>query len=65
MEHLWILWILLGVAAFLTLAVFLTSYICFAMTFYVPKKKKFLFRLHKTYSQFLFLRTQTHGQHVP
>ncbi len=42
MEHLWILWVLLGVAAFLTFAVFLTAYICFAMTFYVPKKKKYM-----------------------
>lgn len=39
MEYAWILWTVLGVAAFLAFAVLLTAYICFYMTFYVPKKK--------------------------
>lgn len=40
MQHSWILWTALGVAAFLLFAVLLTSYICFYLVFYVPKKKK-------------------------
>lgn len=39
MEYLWIFWTVLGTAAFLILAAFVTAYICFYMVFYVPKKK--------------------------
>lgn len=39
MEHAWILWTVLGVAAFLVFAALLTAYICFYITFFVPKKK--------------------------
>lgn len=34
-----IFWPLLGIAAFLTLSVVLIAYICFRITFYVPKKR--------------------------
>lgn len=34
-----LLWILLGIAGFLTIAVLLISYICFRMAFYVPDRK--------------------------
>lgn len=40
MQHIWILWTLLGILAFVLLAVFLTAYICFYLVFFVPKKKK-------------------------
>lgn len=40
MEHPWILWTLLLVAGFLLLAALITSYICFYLVFYVPKRKK-------------------------
>lgn len=40
MEHSWILWVVLGVAAFLAFATLLTAYICFYRVFFVPKKKK-------------------------
>ncbi len=40
MEHAWILWTVLGVVGFLVFAVLLTSYICFYLVFYVPKRSK-------------------------
>lgn len=40
MQHIWILWTAVGLSVFLLLTVLLTSYVCFYMVFYVPKKKK-------------------------